>query len=358
MSERDSFTAGHEARRDVSGDPSWPTRHEQVLLRYLGGAQYAETRVREHARVGGGRMPGTALAGSAGEAPGHAAQATAEEPHERLVVVGVDESPSSYVALDHAAVEAELRGWPLRVVHVQHPVGAASADRERSRGAELLQETADRVRYRAPLIAVTSELLVGSAAGLLVLRSAAAGLVVVGSRGRGGFMGLLAGSVSTQVATHAHGPVLIVRVPTWPPSPGWPSLPVVVGVDGSAYGRAALRFAVGEAQLRGVPLLVVHAPPAPGPEGDGPDLVLKAAVEEAGRTPDLPVRGRTVPGDARQALIEASRRAAAVVVGQRGQGGFAGLRMGSVSQAVIRHAHCPVFVVHEPGSRSVSAGLQ
>lgn len=346
MSERDAFTAGHEARRDVGGDPDRPSRHERALLRYLGGARYAEQRVHEHARTAFGRRPEADLVGPAGKAMDQGGS-WAGAPGERLVVVGVDDSPGSFVALDQAAIEADLRGWPLRVVHVQHRTGAADVDQKRDRGAELLRETSDRVRYRAPAIAVTSELLVGSASGLLVARGARAGLLVVGSRGRGGFAGLLAGSVSSQVVAQARGPVMVVRVPAWPPSAGWPSLPVVVGVDGSAASAAALRFAAAEAWLRGVPLLVLHALAIAGPQAERLDPILAGAVRRARWTPELAVRGRSVPGDPRHVLLEASRRAAAIVVGPRGGGGFAELRLGSVSQAVVRHAHCPVFVIHE-----------
>ncbi len=107
-----------------------------------------------------------------------------------------------------------------------------------------------------------------------------------------------------------------------------------------------LRFAADEARLRGVSLLVVHTTAA-DVDAEITDPILDAALEEARRTPELAVRGRTVPGDARHALVDASRRAAAVVVGARGAGGFAGMRLGAVSHTVMRHAHCPVFVIHE-----------
>jgi nucleotide-binding universal stress UspA family protein len=332
MSEQDAFAAGREARRDVSGHPGRPTRYEQAMLRYMGGVHYAEERVHERDKRAAQAVGSTEQEGE------QAVQPSAVTPRERLVVVGVDESPGSFIALDHGAIEADLRGWPLRVVHAQHDARVPFVDRARDSGAELLRETADRVRYRSPAVAVTSELLVGSAAGLLVALSATAGLLVVGSRGRGGFAGLLAGSVSSQVVTHAHGPVLVVRVPAWPPSPDWPS-------DGSDPSAAALRFAADEARLRGVSLLVVHAPAATV-DAATTDPILNAAVHEARQNPELAVHGRAVPGDARHALVEASRRAAAVVVGARGAGGLGGMRLGSVSHAMIRHAHCPVFVTH------------
>ena len=67
------------------------------------------------------------------------------------------------------------------------------------------------------------------------------------------------------------------------------------------------------------------------------------------------VSARLVHGSARTSLVDGSRDASLLVVGRRGRGGFAGLRLGSVSAACVAHAHCPVLVVHpsragEPGS--------
>jgi nucleotide-binding universal stress UspA family protein len=351
MSERETYVIGREARRDVTGRSQRPRRHEEALLRYLGGVRYVEERLHERADTASSHEPGAhdvaGTVSTAATATDQRAEPTAAATRERLVVVGVDDSPGSFVALDHAAIEADLRGWPLRVVHVQYATGeGASVEHKRDRNAALLQEMSDRVRCRAPAIAVTSELSVGSAAALLVARSVAAGLLVVGSRGRGGFTSVLAGSVSTQIAAHAEGPVLVVRVPAWPPSREWPNLPVVVGVDGSAGGEAAVRFAAEEAQLRAVPLLAVYAIGARDDGTDRADHLARVSLDEAERSGRLVIRRRAVVGDPREVLIEASRRAAAVVVGSRGGGGFTGLRLGSVSQAVIRQAHCPVFVVH------------
>lgn len=77
--------------------------------------------------------------------------------------------------------------------------------------------------------------------------------------------------------------------------------------------------------------------------------VLRDAVENAfgGDTPSN-VHPRLVRGHPRDALIEASRHADLMVVGKRGHGGFAGLLLGSVTSALVAHAHCPVLVVHIP----------
>jgi len=138
---------------------------------------------------------------------------------ERIVVVGVDGSPESNTALAWAAEEARIRGATLRVVHswtiptwsysAYLPPGAfdevapaAAADLDRQL-AEVLGTT--------PSVPVEKQVREGPAAEQILEAAKDAALVVVGSRGRGGFSGLLLGSVSAQVAQHAHCPVTIVR---------------------------------------------------------------------------------------------------------------------------------------------------
>ncbi len=135
---------------------------------------------------------------------------------------------------------------------------------------------------------------------------------------------------------------------------------VVVGVDGSESSLAAVDLAATEARLRGLPLRVVHAfmwpelgvplgpspygPPEGGLQNDA-ERLLRAAVERAGRTPDLDVDSELVTGGPAAVLIEESREAALVVLGDRGLGGFTGLLVGSVAVQLAAHAHCPVLVV-------------
>jgi nucleotide-binding universal stress UspA family protein len=172
--------------------------------------------------------------------------------------------------------------------------------------------------------------------------------VVVGSRGRGGMAGMLLGSVSWQVAAHAHCPVVVVRG-HWRSAGGYAPGPVVVGTDGSPASDAVLGFGFEEAALRGAPLLAVCAL-ADAPGCLGGDLNLQQDAEQAitrheKEHPEVAVQRQVAQGGARAALLAAAHDAQLLVVGSRGRGGIKGMLLGSVSQAVLHHAPCPVAVV-------------
>jgi nucleotide-binding universal stress UspA family protein len=139
------------------------------------------------------------------------------------IVVGVDGSDASKEALRWAAEEARLRGASLRAIHAwSYPIGAAGlglmppVDAEARETVErAAQEMAQRALAEADVDAsrldADAVAVEGMAADVLVRAAAGADLLVVGSRGHGGFAGLLLGSVSQQCAQHAPCPVVIVR---------------------------------------------------------------------------------------------------------------------------------------------------
>jgi nucleotide-binding universal stress UspA family protein len=140
---------------------------------------------------------------------------------------------------------------------------------------------------------------------------------------------------------------------------------IVVGVDGSPHSQAALDWALDEAKLRNAHLTALAvAPAATGLWGitsqfdtsqeqqekvnqAAKDMVDKAAQRHGHQQ----VTVRTLSGVPADELIKASADADLLVVGPRGSGGFARLRMGSVSTQVTAHAHCPVVVVQSGGER-------
>ncbi|WP_152196693.1 universal stress protein [Georgenia subflava] len=141
---------------------------------------------------------------------------------------------------------------------------------------------------------------------------------------------------------------------------------VIVGTDWSAPARRAVDWAVEEADRRGTGLVIIYSPEwtVLGVGGTRPVSVAELTAlgermvqEEVARVreehPGVPVTGAAVPDGAAVVLVEASRRAALVVVGARGRGPFTSTLLGSVSQKVAAHAHGPVVVVREEAPASM-----
>jgi nucleotide-binding universal stress UspA family protein len=141
---------------------------------------------------------------------------------------------------------------------------------------------------------------------------------------------------------------------------------IVVGVDGSDGGAAALEFAAAEAALRQarlrivsaweVPVSTYHAGLAPSLDPTMLDAFRERAeqiADDAAATakkaqPSVEVEALTVTGQPADALLAQGADAELIVVGRRGLGGFRSLLLGSVSQQVVHHATCPVVVVQHP----------
>ncbi|GGL13693.1 universal stress protein [Sphaerisporangium melleum] len=279
-----------------------------------------------------------------------------------LVTVAVDGSTSALAAVDWVADDAARSGKAVRVVHVREP-WAGEYPFHRVEGFDqsmtdycegVLAKAAARVAERAPGVKVTTELATGAVVERLKDESGRTDVLVLGSRGMGGFTGLVVGSVGIGLAGHAAGPVVIVRGPL-----GEEHGEIIVGVDGSPHSEAALEFAFEQAKLRGARLHAVHAwaMPAFSPLAAGYTDVFKDVFESATRQagqwlaawrqehPEVTVAETVVCGHPTPALVEASEKADLVVVGSRGLGGFKGAVLGSVGHGVLHGAHCPVAIV-------------
>lgn len=288
------------------------------------------------------------------------------------IVVGLDGSPA-VTALRWAATEACLRGSNLRLVYAWRmprtvrPFGGSDVQPPASlhkRGEDALAEARDRVASQAPWVEVETSVARRPALDALMHASRDAELVVVGTRGRGALGALGFGSVSSRLAARAPCPVVVVP-------PASPTLldhgSIVVGLDGSAHGDAALRFALAEAAHRSVRVVVLHTyhVTLPGAIQD-PYLDWRAAEQEywdaqtlaqesvgralAATGLAVPVVARAVAGRPTDVMIKAARLAALVVVGSRGHGALHSLLLGSVSQRVLHHATRPVAVVRAPAT--------
>ncbi len=273
----------------------------------------------------------------------------------KQIVAGYDGSPGSEHALDWAACEARLHGAGLTVCHVWTPGSGApgSGTTERLAGRcreQFLAGAMRRAQAGLGCAEVRPLLAAGSAARVLCELSSGAAMVVVGSHGRDRLARVLLGPVGSQVAAAASGPVTVVRG-HWQQVPGKPAAPVVVGADGSGAAQAAVAFAFEEAALRDAPLVVVCAladtagvlGTARQVEADFEQALAKCEPDYPGVTVERVVR----QGAPRTALLEAATGAQLLVVGARGRGGLPDMWLGSVSLAVLHHAHCPVSIIRE-----------
>lgn len=276
-----------------------------------------------------------------------------------MILVGVDGSRTGLEAAAWAGAEAALRRTPLTVAHaVARWVTENDSGRYaevgrwlREGGATVLAAAEDRVRREHPYVEVRTELLPGDPRAALIEAAADAELLVVGSHGIGGVRGLLVGSVAHGVAAHARTDVVLVPARSTTGTRG----EIVAGVDGSPHGLRALDFALTEAGRRGVPLRAVHGWAWPQVTGFGPadpdseqDVLreLRTLVaERQERHPGVTVVTEVVHGHPVEVLKEAAAGADLLVVGSRGHSYFAGLILGSVSQALLHHAPCPLAVV-------------
>lgn len=286
------------------------------------------------------------------------------------IVVGVDGSDQGLCALQWAAEEAKRRGSILNIVTAYTiPVFAASSmdagyatldDQLIRNGAEEVVRQA-RASISEEGLTVRTYIESGDPSGVLLDLSRQAELIVVGTRGRGGFVGRLLGSVSSALPAHAKCPTVVVPlcVADRPMDGARIQEKIVVGVDGSDRARLAVLVAAELASARGLTLRVVCAlAPISGALAWMPATVDQEAVTADVRHqmgigkawvqsyfPELEIETDVIEGAPVEVLIRESQTAQLLVSGSRGRGGFAGMLLGSTSQGVLHHSKGPVMVV-------------
>ncbi|WP_236833206.1 universal stress protein [Blastococcus sp. KM273128] len=293
-------------------------------------------------------------------------------PGRARLVVGIDGSDHSRGALGWALAEAARRSAALDVVTTfpvdsywndAYLVDEKLVDRMRAATEASARAFLDDVRRATGQpdgdVPVALHVGAGRAAEELVRWSDGAGLLVVGSRGRGAVRSTVLGSVALQCSVHARCPVVVVVRSAEQPHDGR----VVVGLDDSPAGRAALLRGAEEARRHGGRLEVVVAStpvdtwtefaPYSGPS----EQELREDAERFGRRVADEVLGVSAGADvavvagigpADDVLVERSRGAALLVVGSRSRSRLAGLVLGSVALRTVVRAECPVMVVHPP----------
>ncbi|MEO5874420.1 MAG: universal stress protein [Streptosporangiaceae bacterium] len=264
------------------------------------------------------------------------------------VLVGYDGSQSGERALHWAVSECRLRKVDLTICHAWHwpyafdPVHEWSIDVARRMAGHVLDQGVLAAENLGPQVKIRKVLSSGAGATVLLQEASGSDLIVVGSHGQRGSEGLPAGSTALEIAGRAPCPTVIVR------GTGQKSGRIVVGVDGSADSDAALALAFEEAVLHRLEVEVVHAAAGEEPADElqraaGSRLQTQAAPWCA-KYSSMNVHTRLSAEPPRQALLGAAHGAALLVVGRRGQGGIPDLRLGSVSQAMVEYAPCPVMV--------------
>ncbi len=285
------------------------------------------------------------------------------------IIVAVDGSAPSRVAVDWAARNASRRRVPLTLVHVlpgatmqswiQAPLPEAYYEDEKEEARGILADArsvVDAATANAALPGISEKVLSGQPVPTLADLSKDADMIVVGSRGLGKWERRLLGSVSSGLVHHSHCPVAVIHDED-PLIPHPAQAPVVVGIDGSPASEHATAIAFDEASRRGVDLVAVHtwsdagyALPDAGWSEIQPEEDMLLAERLAGwqeRYPDVVVRRVVCRDQPARRLLEEAGRAQLLVVGSHGRGGFAGMLLGSVGSQVVQSARVPVIVARK-----------
>lgn len=290
------------------------------------------------------------------------------------IVVGIDGSPESAAALDWAIARAALGRQDLDLVHAYSPpvdfsfygyqsvAGPGTVQWLTDDSRELLKAAEAHVHEVAPTLTCTVKSDMGPAAALLAVVADGADAIVVGRRGLGAAKSALLGSVSNRMTVEAPCPVIVVGDGPLPTTG-----PIVVGVDGSDFALAALRYAVAEAAVRNTTVRAVTAyrtstpPVATDPElmrrlraaqAAKADDILAHAVEHV-RTPQnqsVSIEQVSVKGRPADAILGRAEDAQLIVVGPHGKGLVRRVLLGSVTRRVLQDADRPVAVIDVSGS--------
>ena len=290
---------------------------------------------------------------------------------QKAVVVAVDGGEPSNNAVRWAANTANKRGVPLRLassytmpqfLYAEGMVPPQELFDDLQRECLHKIEEAKKLALEvAPDLEIGHTVVEGSPIDMLLDMSKSSTMIVMGSSGLGGLSGMVLGSVSAAVVSHASCPVVVVRddnAVTDETKYG----PVVVGVDGSEVSAKATEVAFEEANARGAELVAVHTylenqmhdSVSGAILGDNQwkrfeeereqklDAALAPLME---KYPDVTVTKVITRDRAVRALVDQAEKAQLLITGSHGRGGFKGMLLGSTSRALLQAAPCPMMVV-------------
>ncbi|WP_257159919.1 universal stress protein [Corynebacterium cystitidis] len=291
--------------------------------------------------------------------------------HEDIVVVAVDGSDASNNAVRWAANTAMKRGIPLRLASsytMPQFLYAEGMVPPQELFDDLQRETLDKIEIArdiahevAPEIKIGHTIAEGSPIDMLLEISKDVTMIVMGSRGLGGLSGMVLGSVSAAVVSHAECPVVVVREDNLVDETTKYG-PVVVGVDGSDVSQRATEVAFAEADARAAELLAVHtwmdmqvqasmAGLAAAQEQwelverEQTEMLTERLAPLTEKYPDVQVKKVISRDRPVRTLVEQAEGAQLLVTGSHGRGGFKGMLLGSTSRALLQSAPCPMMVV-------------
>jgi nucleotide-binding universal stress UspA family protein len=280
------------------------------------------------------------------------------------VLLATDGSGDAELAATTAVSLAKSTGSELHVVHVWRPVPSVHFDalirqEMRREAQEILDAQVKKVEGLGATVAEV-HLREGDASEEIITLASeiGVGLAAVGSRGRGKIRRLLMGSVSDAVVRQAHCPVVVAR---WKPV-AFPAR-ILLATDGSEEATLATLTATDLGERTGSELHVVHVgeiPPTHYPDRHGYRALYEEDEREArqlleAQVEEMKAAGATVAqahlrmGRADEELVVLAEELSVdlIAMGGRGLGGARRALMGSVSDSVVRHAHCPVLIARK-----------
>lgn len=290
---------------------------------------------------------------------------------EDIIVVAVDGSEASNHAVRWAANAAAKRGTPLRLASsytMPQFLYAEGMVPPQELFDEFQQDTSEKIDAArgialevAPDLKIGHTIAEGSPIDMLLEMSHDVTTIVMGSRGMGGLTGMVMGSVSASVVSHAACPVVVVREDN-PVTEETKYGSVVVGVDGSDVSHKATEAAFAEADARDADLIAVHtwmdmqlqsslaglsAAQADWPEveREQKELLEENLADLVEKYPNVNVKRVITRDRPVRALADAANGAQLLVVGSHGRGGFKGMLLGSTSRALLQSSPCPLMVV-------------